>query len=129
MSVIKKIIGGATNRPDSISVMCILLALWGTSRMLSSALTFMGTSSLSALIGFILSLSILISLSALWRMRLWGVHLFLATIVINIVLAQLMPGDLSFKGTIRMGATALLAIIYIIVVKPHWNSFARKDQG
>lgn len=129
MDFLKKMIGVAGNRPDSISVMCILLALWGTSRMLSSALTFIGTSSLSSLIGFMLSLSILISLSALWRMRLWGVHLFLATIAINIVLTQLMPSDLSIKGTIRMGATGLLAVIYMIVVMPHWKSFARKVQG
>ena len=128
MGFFKKMAGDASNRPDAISVMCILLALWGASRMLSSALTFIGTASLSALIGFMLSVSILISLSALWRMRLWGVHLFLATIAINIVLTQLIPEALSLKGTIRMGATGLLAVIYMIVVIPHWNALTRKDK-
>ena len=127
MGMLTKLTGTAINRPDSISVLCILLALWSISRSLYFAFTFTRTPELTALVGFMLSLSILISLSALWRMKLWGVYLFLATIAINSVLLQLIPVDLPIKGTIRMGGTVLLGVIYMIIVLPHKKLFTHKD--
>lgn len=127
MSLLTKITGTAKNRPDSIAVLCILLALWSASRLLYFAFAFIETSELMSLVGTLLSLSILISVSALWRMKLWGLYLFLLTLALNGVLLQLIPADLPVKGAIRMGGTAFLAVIYMIIVLPHKQLLTRKD--
>ena len=112
-------------RPLPITILCVLLFIATGLNMIGVVMSFFHFSLGRALWTLVTTLAALASFIGLWRMRKWGVYLYLGGYIVGVVTFYLFPpeGGEALKNPVLL---MIVPLIYCAVVLPYWKRLQSK---